>query len=364
MLSKAQLISTICEPSTPPPDMALREVTMLFEDGRTFRIRAQEEETLYVAALRQSIRLETDCLEGVCAACKAQCSVGEYVIRDYSEDALSVDDVQNRYILACQTSVRSDCVVEFPYDSTRVSKDVAPAEQVGQIVEVQRLTPSVIRLEVNLGANQFAFLPGQYAYLRLPGTDVSRAYSFANIPGSRSSYSFYVKLCPGGAMSEFLASHAAVGDSLTLIGPYGRFYIRPPKRPILMLAGGTGLAPMLSMLGHLQAEKTPDIAIHLIYGASHSDDLFGVSQLEAYASNGLNFSYECVAGKSSAQWKGKQGFVTDCLRPELIHGGNCDAYICGPPAMIEAGTSWLRSAGLSAARVHAEKFLPFKQCNQ
>ncbi|MSQ72756.1 MAG: 2Fe-2S iron-sulfur cluster binding domain-containing protein [Betaproteobacteria bacterium] len=355
--------------------MKTHPITLLFEDGRSRRIEAGEAETVYAAALRHRIRLVTDCLEGACATCKARCTRGDFVLRDYSDEALSADEAKQGYTLTCQMLPRSECVVELPYGSGRVVLDEEPAEHGGVVAAVERVSSTVVRLDIETGTESAAegsrpaFLPGQYVHIRIPGTTAWRSYSFANPAAQPGPLRFYIKLLEGGVMSEYARDRARAGDAIRLDGPYGHFYLREPRRPILMVAGGTGLAPMLSMLDELAKQGGSDQPsdpshpihpihpIHLLYGANAPDEFFAQAQLAAYAQRGLRFTHELVALHGDGAWRGASGHVTEHLRPGLIHGGDCDAYLCGPPVMIEAAQAWLQAAGLAAQSIHAERFV-------
>lgn len=338
--------------------MATHNVTLVFEDGRSASIQADEGETVYLAALKNRIRLETDCREGACATCKALCTQGEYWLKEYVEEALSEEEAARREVLACQMHVTSDAVIEFPYESGLAIKS-GPETRPCVVAEVEQVSLAVYRLVVEPGDGKpIAFLPGQYVHLCVPGTSEQRSYSFANQPEDTDRLVFYLKIIEQGIMSEYISGRAKPGDEMTITGPYGHFYLRAPERPILMVAGGTGLAPMLSMLDNLVASGDTGQSIHLLYGANTVDELFALGQLGAYPDRGVRLRTEFCIVEGSGGWDGPTGHVTKLLRHELVNGGDADAYLCGPPPMIDAATVWLRANGLDDRRIHAEKFLP------
>ncbi len=340
--------------------MSSHSVTLVFEDGRTAQFEANEDDTIYLAALKNRIRIETDCLEGACATCKGVCTTGAYRMDEYSEEALSAEEAARREVLTCQMHVLSDCVIEYPYESG-IAMKAPPVTRPGRVAEVETVADNVVRLVVepdDADAGPLSFLAGQYVHLGIPETEEQRSYSFANPPRITDRLEFFIKVLETGAMSEYVAGRAKVGDPMPVTGPFGRFYLRPPSRPVLMIAGGTGLAPMLSMLDHMLDAGHTGQAVHLLYGANTPSELFAAGALDAYAGRGLALTTELCTVEPDAAWTGATGHVTTLLRPELIHGGACDAYLCGPPPMIDAGTEWLRRAGLESARIHSEKFLP------
>ena len=338
-------------------------ITLIFEDGRSIGLKALSEETIYAAALRNKLRLESDCLEGACATCKGLCSSGEYRLGDYSEDALSDEEAAARQVLTCQMRASSDCVIELPYASTQaLGKAGVPVQRLAMpVTGLETVAEGVVRLTLGAaeaGAAAMQFLPGQYVHLQVPGSEAQRSYSFSNAPvmagAAAGSMEFYIKLLPSGEMSDYLRQRAAVGDRINMSGPFGRFYLRPPQRPILMVAGGTGLAPMLSMLRSLLAQQQALPPIHLLYGAASSAEFCDGNSLQDLMDQGLPLTVQRIAVGDGPG----QGHVTSLLRPELLDANGSDVYLCGPPPMIEAAESWLRAQGVPASQVYAEKFLP------
>jgi benzoate/toluate 1,2-dioxygenase reductase subunit len=139
-------------------------------------------------------------------------------------------------------------------------------------------------------------------------------------------------------------------------GPSGSFYLREVKRPLLFLAGGTGLAPFLSMLGVL-AERGCAQPVHLVYGVTNDADLVGVDALQDFAARIPGFTFaSCVAAEGSAH--PRKGYVTAHVALEHLHGGEVDIYLCGPPPMVDAVRAWLGRQGVAPANFYYEKFSP------
>jgi NAD(P)H-flavin reductase len=301
----------------------------------------------------------TDCLEGVCATCKAVCVEGEYDLNEYSDEALTDEEAAQREVLTCQMHARSDCVLEFPYEAG-IALRSEPHSWDCRVAAVEKISATVARLDITADHGDQgppAFLPGQYVHLGVPGTTERRSYSFASPPHVTDGYSFYIKILDQGVMSDYVGGRAAAGDAITMTGPFGRFYLRKPLRPILMVAGGTGLAPMLSMLDHMIETGETGQPVHLLCGANRADELFRLDQLAAYAEKGLNLTTEFAVVEPDEGWRGAVGHVTSLLRYELI-GRGADVYLCGPPPMIEAGQDWLADHGVDEKLIHVEKFLP------
>ncbi|MBB5159798.1 benzoate 1,2-dioxygenase electron transfer component BenC [Saccharopolyspora phatthalungensis] len=328
------------------------QVALSFEDGVTRFITCGPHETVAEASYRSRINIPLDCRDGACGTCKSRCVSGAYDGGDYIEDALTDDEAAEGFALPCQMTPHSDLVLEIP--ATSAFAKTGAATHAGSIIELQRLSASTAALTVELDdRDQLAFLPGQYVNVTVPGTEATRSYSFRTGPAEKA-VSFLVRITEGGAMSDYLGDRAEVGDRLEFAGPLGSFFLRDLIRPVLMLAGGTGLAPLLSMLERLtDAEVTHPV--HLIYGVSSDTDLVELDKLSAYAEAIPRFSFDyCVADETSSA--PNKGYVTGLLTPEVLHGGEVDVYLCGPPPMVEAVRGHLRESGLNPANFYTEKF--------
>lgn len=155
-------------------------------------------------------------------------------------------------------------------------------------------------------------------------------------------------------MSTWLSAVAKPGDRMTFLGPSGSFYLRPVERPLVMLAGGTGLAPLLSMLETL-AQTGTDHPIQLLYGVTRDEDLVETARLEALSARLVGFQWQsCVADPASAHKL--KGYVTDHLANTQLQSGACDVYLCGPPPMVEAVRQGFAASGVNPVRFFYEKF--------
>jgi benzoate/toluate 1,2-dioxygenase reductase component len=333
-------------------DTATRQVALSFEDGVTRFITCRDDQTVADASYRQRINIPLDCRDGACGTCKAFCESGDVDRGTYIADALSDDEAAAGYVLPCVSKPRSDLVLQIA-STSEVAKTRA-ATYTGTLVELQRLSATTVQFGVEIpDRSELAYLPGQYVNIAVPGTDVTRSYSFSNAP-DEDRLTFMVKLTPGGAMSDYLAERAAVGDTITFTGPHGSFFMRETERPVLLLAGGTGLAPILAMLRKLRADRNHRKA-HLVYGVSTDEDLVGVDQLQEVAAGLTGFTWDyCVADPASTA-KNK-GYVMSLIRPEHLYDGDIAIYLCGPPPMVEAVRKHVAEAGIEPVGFYYEKF--------
>lgn len=329
-------------------------IALQFEDGVTRFISCNENEKLADAAYRQKVNIPLDCRDGACGTCRGLCESGSYDMPEssYIEDALTPEEAAQRQILACQMKPTSDCVVRIPATSAACKTGVG--DFAGTLAAVEQLSPSTIRFSVALDAPALLdFLPGQYVNLKVPGTEQTRSYSFSSAPGAEHA-SFVVRNVPQGLMSTYLSAQAQAGQALSFTGPYGSFYLRALQRPLLLLAGGTGIAPFLSMLDTL-ASKGFTQPVRMVYAVTNDHDLVALDQLERIAAAHPQFQYvTTVATEASAH--PRKGYATAHVEPGWMNGGDVDIYLCGPVPMVEAVRGWLDSTGIKPASFHFEKF--------
>ena len=329
------------------------QIALNFEDGVTRFIEASGHETVADAAYRQGINIPLDCRDGACGTCKCKAESGRYDLGDnFIEDALSEEEIADGYVLTCQMRAESDCVVRIPASSQLCKTEQASFE--AAISDVRQLSASTIALSIKGEAlSRLAFLPGQYVNLKVPGSEQSRAYSFSSLQKD-GEVSFLIRNVPGGLMSSFLTSLAKAGDSMSLAGPLGSFYLRPIQRPLLLLAGGTGLAPFTAMLEKI-AEQGSEYPLHLIYGVTNDFDLVELDRLQALAARIPNFTYSACVANPDSQYPQK-GYVTQHIEPRHLNDGDVDVYLCGPPPMVEAVSQYVREQGITPANFYYEKF--------
>jgi benzoate/toluate 1,2-dioxygenase reductase subunit len=328
-------------------------IALNFEDGVTRFIDCKDGEKVLDAAFRQRINLPMDCSDGVCGTCKCRAESGSYDLGDdYIDDALTSDEAEQGLVLTCQMVPSSDCVIAIP--STSAVCKTGQSTFAATVSRIEAHNDAAIVLELDADAEVPHFLPGQYVNIGVPGSGQHRSYSFSSLPG-QGRLSFLIKRVPGGLMTSWLDG-ASVGTPLELTGPLGSFYLRPVQRPLLLLAGGTGLAPFLSMLEVL-AQSGATQPVHLIYGVTRDQDLVLVEQVEAYRARLPNFSYCTVVAEEGSDHP-RKGWVTQHMAPEALNAGDVDVYLCGPPPMVDAVRRHFDEIGITPASFHYEKFTP------
>jgi benzoate/toluate 1,2-dioxygenase reductase subunit len=327
-------------------------IALQFEDGVTRFITCNPNEKLSDAAYRQNVNIPLDCRDGACGTCRGHCESGSYDMpaSSYIDDALAPEDAARGDVLACQMRPTSDCVVKIP--ATSAACKTAASSHPGTVASVQQLSESTITFAIDL-AQPLDFLPGQYVNVQIPGTELTRSYSFSSPPGAGRA-EFVVRNVPNGRMSSWLAKNAACGQAISFAGPYGSFYLRAVQRPVLFLAGGTGIAPFLSMLEVLAGQGFPQ-PVRMVFAVTRDCDLVALAQLERIAAAHPQFSY-CTVVASPESTHARKGYATGHVEPSWLNGGDVDIYLCGPVPMVDAVRTWLGEVGVTPANFYFEKF--------
>jgi benzoate/toluate 1,2-dioxygenase reductase subunit len=328
-------------------------IALNFEDGVTRFVECKAGEKVLDAAFRAKINLPMDCSDGVCGTCKCRAESGSYDLGDdYIEDALSDDEKERGLVLTCQMVPQSDCVIAVPASSTACKTE--QSKFVATVTKVEPHNDAAVVLELDVASAPPVFLAGQYVNIDVPGSGQHRSYSFSSAPGE-SAIRFLIKKIPGGVMSTWLES-AQPGNQVELTGPLGSFYLRAVERPLLFLAGGTGLAPFLSMLEVL-ARANAQQKVHLIYGVTRDLDLVQVDAIEAYAAKLPNFTFSTVVADAESSHP-RKGWVTQHMPAPCLNDGDVDVYLCGPPPMVDAVRQHFDKTGIKPNSFHYEKFTP------
>lgn len=329
-------------------------VALSFEDGVTRFITVPPGQTVADASYRARINIPLDCRDGACGTCKAFCESGRYDGGDYIEDALTDEEAEAGYCLPCQMIPQSDLVLRI--SGTAEMAKSGMGQFTATLDKLHWYADNTAALTISVeDRGKLRYLPGQYMNLKVPGTDEERSYSFSSGPDA-DRLTFLVRTAPNGVMTTYLKERAREGDSLLLEGPMGSFFLRDIKRPVLMLAGGTGIAPQLAMLEKIASSgTTPGYPIHLAYGTTFDKDLVEVEALRRYAEAIPGFTFDTIVADPDSAHP-KKGYVTEHLAPEHLNDGDVDVYLCGPPAMVDAVRRYWASEGISPANFYYERF--------
>ncbi len=327
-------------------------------------IEVNEDETVLNAAFRQGISLTHGCREGQCGACKSFLLDGDLEMARYSTFALPEYESDEGYVLLCRSHVYSDAEIELiNYDEDILRLGIPIETYRTTIATIEPLTHDIRRLVLTMSepGRTLRFNAGQYASIRIPGSDEYRAYSMANTPRTTDQLEFIIKIFPGGRFSSLLDGGFTIGQELEIKGPYGVFMLRE-KDPtdIVCIGGGTGMAPLWSLLNNM-AERGIQRKATYFYGARTRKDLFYLDQLHDLEERLPGFRFIPALSMATAEdaWDGETGLITDVLDRHLAEGQmTTQAYLCGPPPMIDAAIPVLLSKGISEDRIFYDKFTP------
>jgi methane monooxygenase component C len=340
--------------------MATHQVTIITQDEQTVEFECRSDEDIITAALRQSIYLMASCREGGCATCKGFCADGEYLLGKYSSQALPDEEEAAGEILLCACFPSTDMEIEVPYTYDRISFSPENLFFEAQITKLQQVSSNVIRIVLErIGEQkQVKFESGQFFDLEIPGTTTTRSYSPANIENKEGILEFFIRIVEDGKFSTYLKNEATIGQILRLKGASGIFGLKANGfTPRFFVAGGTGLAPVLSMVRHMQKWDEPQKCV-IYFGVNTEEEVFLLDDLEKLASQMPTLELRACVWKYSDSWDGEKGSVVDILRRDLqLTGVNPDLYLCGPPGMVDATFAVCEDLGIPKKQIYLEKFL-------
>ncbi|GCE37389.1 probable phenol hydrolase [Rhodococcus wratislaviensis] len=306
------------------------------------------------AALRANHWLPHACSQGTCGTCKIRVLCGEVDHGAADETILTADDRASGLALACQAKPRGDLTIA-PVNDADSGRPMHPLRDYrGTVRELSDIARQTRRLVVELD-QPMEFDAGQYTELIVPGSGVARQYSMANPPSEQRLLEFHIRQTEGGlATSGWIFDTLAVEDRIELRGPLGQFgIVEPQPEPAILIGGGTGLAPLKSIVRHaLDTDLLP--SIHLYHGGRREADLYDVEHFRAIEAADPRFHYHPVLSEEG--WSGATGMVTDAVLNDFASCRGHSAYLCGPPAMVAAAVKALKRRRMSPRLIFKEEF--------
>jgi phenol/toluene 2-monooxygenase (NADH) P5/A5 len=332
-------------------------------------IEVEEGQTLLDAALRQGIYIPHACGHGLCGTCKVEVCDGEVDHGPANPFALMEFERDQGKTLACCATLQSDATIEADIDEEPDAEIIPVRDFDTTVSRIENLTPTIKAIFLKLD-KPLHFQAGQYVQLAIPGVEGGRAFSVANSPtnvAASGEIELNVRIVQGGAGTAWLHEKLAVGGKLRISGPYGRFFVRKSaKTPMVFMAGGSGLSSPRSMiLDLLEAESATPIT--LIYGQRNRAELYYDDEFRALSTKHSNFKYVPALSDEPAgtDWNGARGFVHDAAKAHFSNNfAGQNAYLCGPPVMVEACISTLMQGRLYERDIYTEKFLSAADASQ
>ncbi len=294
---------------------------------------------------------------GSCGACKCKVIDGGGPLLPTEKPLLSAAELAGNVRLACQVKVKSDISISIPESIFNIRKYVAVVEEIiDYTYDIKGVT---FKLK---DGEHIDFEAGQYMQLISkpygPVKErVSRAYSISSKPEIRDSLQLIIRLVPEGICTTWVHNHLKVGDEVQLTGPYGDFTIKDTDADIIFVAGGSGKAPIKSMLEHLQVVET-DRRMTYFFGARTTRDLYLTDEMKAFEQVFPHFKYEPVLSHlpKEEKWDGKTGYVMPYFKDVIRDPKNTEAYLCGSPGMIAAVTKSLIDLGVPKDKIYYDSF--------
>jgi CDP-4-dehydro-6-deoxyglucose reductase, E3 len=320
----------------------------------------QRDEAILPAAIRNGIGLPYGCRDGACGSCKSRLMEGRVIHGAHQSKALSPAEEEAGFILTCCAAPQTDCVVEAR--TVPGAGEFAIQKMPARVASITRAAPDVVVLRIQLPANvAMKYHAGQYVEFILRD-GARRSYSMANAPhtlGEQPSIELHLRHMPGGKFTDHVFGALKEREILRLEGPFGSFFLREDSdKPIVLLASGTGFAPIKAIIEHLQftASTRPTV---LYWGCRSRDDLYLHDWAEQAASALPNLRYVPVLSEPRPEdgWSGRTGFVHEALMADWPDLSRHQVYACGAPVMVDAARRDLVvRCGLPAEEFYADSF--------
>lgn len=326
--------------------------------GTEQRFGCDGDDTLLRAGLRQGLGIAYECNVGACGSCKFDLIEGE--VDDLFPEApgLRPKERERGKRLACQCVPRGDCTIKVRTGAEYLPAN-KPRKRVARLTDKTALTSDITLFEF-AADGAAVFLPGQYALIGLPGAGQLRAYSLSNLSNAEGRWQFGIRRVPGGKVSNVLFDAVQRGDDIDLDGPYGIAYLRTDSvRPIVCIGGGSGLAPLLSIVRGAAAGGLGGKPV-ILYGGRGPRDIPDVALM--MADEGVAVDFHPIVSMpdlaDSEGWSGDVGFVHEFIATKLGQAlDGYEYYLAGPPPMIEAAVRLLMIEGkVPASQIHFDRF--------
>ena len=294
---------------------------------------------------------------GSCGLCKVKVTsdAGEYLPTElpWITDEEKKDNIR----LACQLKLKKDISIRIPEELFNVK------EYLAEVVSLKDLTYDIKQVTLKLiNPDDISFKAGQYIQFKVPEYEMTaepvyRAYSMASHPSRKNEVELEVRLVSNGICTTYIFEHLKAGDSVTINGPYGDFFLRDTDSDIIFIAGGSGMAPIKSILNDM-ADRGVERNIVYFFGARSVRDLFLLEEMKELEKKLHNFIFVPSLSKPQPgeNWKGETGLITEVLDRHLKSGENVEAYLCGSPGMIDATKEVLIKRGVSEELIYYDKF--------
>ncbi len=322
--------------------------------GKTFSTKSDE--SVLEAAGRQGVKLPYSCKNGTCGNCKARLISGTISYPAHPPLGLDENEIADGDVLLCQAVADSDLLIAVR--EIEAIKDIPVRLLPARVSSKEFLSLSVVKLRLKLPkAQRMQFLAGQYIEILLAGGK-RRAFSIANPPNDADELELHIRHIDGGDFTSWVFTELQVKGILRIEGPLGTFFIRhDSKRPMIMMGGGTGFAPLKSMIEYLLGKQSTR-PIHLFWGARNLDELYCLDLPKGWAEAQSHIQFTPVLSDPSPDdnWQGRTGFVHTAVMDDYPDMSAHDVYMSGPPIMIDTARHAFPAQGLQDDQLFYDSF--------
>lgn len=313
----------------------------------------QDDESILAGGLRHGLTLPYGCQSGGCGSCRVRLREGQI---SYPQEpaALSAAERESGYILMCLARARSDLALELhqPLEMDALKPRSLPA----RLIDKRMLADDVVGLRLQTPpANPLRYMAGQYLDFLLDDGR-RRSFSIANAPNDQGIVELHLRHVAGGRFVDWVINEMPERAMFRIEGPLGAFYLRDDsRRPMLLMAGGTGFAPVRAMIQHYMNLRL-DRPLHLYWGARQAADLYALAEIRAWVQDHAQLQFTPVLSEADANWQGARGWVHEALLADYPQLQAHEVYMSGPPPMIQAAKPAFAAAGLDADHLYYDSF--------
>lgn len=321
--------------------------------GHTFR--AEENETILEAGLRQGVALPYGCRSGMCGSCAATILKGQVYYPFGEPQGLSPFEMEQGKSLLCMAAALSDLEIDSP--QVGHEPDIEIKTLPVRVEKMRKLADDVMELTLKLPASErLRFMAGQYVDILLKDGK-QRGFSLANSPLDDQFLELHIRHVPGGYFTSYVFNEMKEKALLRIRGPLGSFFIHESERPLILMGGGTGFAPLKGMLEQMMTQGM-DKPVHLYWGVRAKADLYMDSVVRSWVSRHPQLTYVPVLSEPLPEdhWEGRTGWVHEAVAADFADLSAYDVYMSGPPPMVNAAKQVFLSQGLPETQLHYDSF--------
>jgi Na+-transporting NADH:ubiquinone oxidoreductase subunit F len=334
------------------------EVNININDDEDYQLRVKGGGNLLSTLKQEEIFIPSACGgKGSCGFCKVKVKsdIGEPLATELPW--LSEEEIKDNIRLSCQIKAKKDIKLEIPDEILNLQEYQSEVESIIDLThDIKQITLKL------LDPKEISYKAGQFIQLETPPYELTdepvyRAYSMSSNPTNKNHIELEIRKVPNGICTTYIHKYLKEGDKIKFNGPYGDFYLRDTDRRILFIAGGSGMAPIKSILLNMRDKQNTRKATYF-FGARSKKDLFLVDKMNELENDLADFTFIPALSQPQPEdnWEGETGLITDVLAKHIESGEDTEAYLCGSPGMIDACVKVLTDKGIPEELIYFDKF--------